>query len=135
MSGSHKFVIELYDTSTEHDVIISQEMIAQGHAQSSPEGTKVWASHCTRGSFHYFAIKIKIFQKSIFLGFSANKSSELKVKVDADVTSKEKLLKLSNNLSFRLRLPCLVKLANSWCLLVKLSQSSAPLCALKKKKD
>ena len=41
MTGSHKFVIELYDTSTEHDVIISHEMIAQGYAQSSPEGTKV----------------------------------------------------------------------------------------------
>lgn len=53
MSGSHKFVIELYDTSTEHDVIISQEMIAQGHAQSSPEGTKMLFPYSTGGTESY----------------------------------------------------------------------------------
>lgn len=41
VTGSHRFVIELYDTTTEHDVIISHEMVATGHAQTSPEGTKV----------------------------------------------------------------------------------------------
>ena len=41
MTGSHRFVIELYDTNTEHDVIISYEMVATGHAQTSPERTKV----------------------------------------------------------------------------------------------
>ena len=41
VTGSNRFVIELYDTSTEHDVIISQEMVATGNAQLSPERTKV----------------------------------------------------------------------------------------------
>lgn len=41
VTGSHRFEIELYDTSTEHDVIISHEMVAIGHAQTTPEATKV----------------------------------------------------------------------------------------------
>ena len=41
VTGSHRFEIELYDTSTEHDVIISHEMVATGHAQTTPEATKV----------------------------------------------------------------------------------------------
>ncbi|KAJ7374524.1 hypothetical protein OS493_004862 [Desmophyllum pertusum] len=41
VAGCHRFVIELYNTTTEHDVIISHEMVATGHAQTSPEGTKM----------------------------------------------------------------------------------------------
>ena len=41
VTGSHRFEIELYDTSTEHDVIISHEMVAIGHAQTTPEAIKV----------------------------------------------------------------------------------------------
>lgn len=41
VAGCHRFAIELYNTNTEHDVIISLEMVATGHAQTSQEGTKV----------------------------------------------------------------------------------------------
>lgn len=41
VTGSHRFEIQLYDTSTEHDIIISHEMVAIGHAQTTPEATKV----------------------------------------------------------------------------------------------
>ena len=41
VAGCHRFAIELYNTNTEHDVIISLEMVATGHAQTSPEGIKV----------------------------------------------------------------------------------------------
>lgn len=53
MTGSHRFVIELYDTSTEHDVIISHELIAQGHARTSPEGTKMLFPYATGGRESY----------------------------------------------------------------------------------
>ena len=41
VAGCRRFAIELYNTNTVHDVIITHEMLAAGHAQSSPEGIKV----------------------------------------------------------------------------------------------
>ncbi|KAK3755414.1 hypothetical protein QZH41_016628 [Actinostola sp. cb2023] len=38
MSGCHRFVVELVDTSSSIDVIFSEELVATGHAQTSPEG-------------------------------------------------------------------------------------------------
>ena len=41
VAGCHRYAIELYNTNTEHDVIISHEMVATGHARTSAEGNKV----------------------------------------------------------------------------------------------
>lgn len=41
INGSHKLEVELCDTSTEHDLIINREMVAAGHARTSPEANKV----------------------------------------------------------------------------------------------
>ncbi|KAL9974651.1 hypothetical protein ACROYT_G011712 [Oculina patagonica] len=50
VAGCHRFAIELYNTNTEHDVIISHEMVAEGHAQSSPEGIKILFPYSTPSS-------------------------------------------------------------------------------------
>jgi len=41
MSGCHRFVVELVDTSTSIDVNFSEELVAAGHAQTSTEGIQV----------------------------------------------------------------------------------------------
>lgn len=53
VTGNYKFEIELYDTTTEHDVIISHEMVATAHAQTTPEATKLLFGHCTPDQVEY----------------------------------------------------------------------------------
>ena len=49
-AGTSCYSVELFDTSTERDVLLNQEIVTAGHAQPTLEFHKVWDASGKTGS-------------------------------------------------------------------------------------